>query len=276
MENSQQRLESVPSFASRRSGPSSRLTLAVMAVFGVFLLSGCEPGAQAPAEPEAVAEPSLTTDKAKASYSLGFQFADNVRRQLEDSIDNDAFLRGVEDSLEGAEMLVSNEDAEQALSGLMEARQAAANAQALESLEVGLAFLAENGQREGVITLDSGLQYEILEEGDGPMPVATDIVTTHYEGKLIDGTVFDSSYQRGEPASFPLNQVIAGWTEGLQLMPTGSKWRLFVPAELAYGERAAGQIPPNSTLIFDVELLGVGAELPDSGQPDSAETDAEG
>jgi len=108
------------------------------------------------------------------------------------------------------------------------------------------------------------------------MPVATDVVTTHYEGKLIDGTVFDSSYQRGEPASFPLNQVIAGWTEGLQLMPTGSKWRLFVPAGLAYGERAAGQIPPNSTLIFDVELLGVGAEGPDAEQPDPAEPEAEG
>ena len=275
MENSQQRLESAPSFVSRRSWPSRRI-LAAMAVSGVLLLSGCEPGAQAPAEPETVAEPPLTTDKAKASYSLGFQFADNVRRQLEDSIDNEAFLRGVEDSLEGAEMLVSNEDAEQALSGLMEARQAAADARALESLEVGLAFLAENGQREGVVTLDSGLQYEILEEGDGPIPVATDVVTTQYEGKLIDGTVFDSSYQRGEPASFPLNQVIAGWTEGLQLMPTGSKWRLFVPAGLAYGERAAGQIPPNSTLIFDVELLGVGAEAPDAEQPDSAEPEAEG
>lgn len=273
MENSPQRLGGVSSFISRHPAPSRRI-LAAIAVSGGLLLSGCEPGTQGPAEQEPAAEPPVTsdftTDKAKASYSLGYQFAENVRRQLEDSIDNEAFLRGVEDSLEGVEMAVSNEDAESALSGLMEARQAAADAKALESLEVGIAFLAENGQREGVVTLDSGLQYEILEEGDGPQPASTDVVTTHYEGRLVDGTVFDSSYQRKEPASFPLNQVIAGWTEGLQLMPTGSKWRLFVPAGLAYGERAAGQIPPNSTLIFDVELISVGAEeAPESGAPEA-------
>ncbi len=273
MEISPQRLGGVPSFTSRHTAPSRRI-LAAIAVSGGLLLSGCEPGTQGPAEPETVAEPSvtsdLTTDKAKASYSLGYQFAENVRRQLEGSIDDESFLRGVEDSLEGVAMAVSNEEAERALSGLMEARQAAADAEALESLEVGIAFLAENGQREGVVTLDSGLQYEILEEGAGPQPGSTDIVTTHYEGRLIDGTVFDSSYQRGEPASFPLNQVIAGWTEGLQLMPAGSKWRLYVPAGLAYGERAAGQIPPNSTLIFDVELISVGAEeAPESGAPEA-------
>jgi FKBP-type peptidyl-prolyl cis-trans isomerase len=268
MEISLQRQYGTSTLAKQRPG-SSRHVLAALAVSAAVLLSACEPGAQAPAEPEAAAPTPLTSDKAKASYSLGFQFAENVRRQLQDSIDDEAFLRGVEDSLEGAEMLVSNEDAERALGGLMEARQAEADAKALESLEQGLAFLEQNGQREGVVTLDSGLQYEVLEEGDGAKPVATDVVTTHYEGRLIDGTVFDSSYKRGEPASFPLNQVIAGWTEGLQLMPTGSKWRLFVPAELAYGERAAGQIPPNSTLIFDVELIGIGAETPEAEQPDS-------
>lgn len=119
-------------------------------------------------------------------------------------------------------------------------------------------FLAENKAREGVVTLPSGLQYEILKEGDGPKPKATDRVRTHYHGTLIDGTVFDSSVQRGQPAAFGVNQVIRGWQEALQLMPVGSKWRLYVPSDLAYGEQGAGgSIQPNSALIFDVELLGI-------------------
>lgn len=123
-------------------------------------------------------------------------------------------------------------------------------------IEEGQAFLAENKKREGVVELESGLQYEIMTEGTGPKPVATDTVTCHYHGTLIDGTVFDSSVQRGQPASFPLNMVISGWTEALQLMPTGSKWKLFLPPHLAYGDRQAGaHIKPNSTLIFEVELL---------------------
>ncbi len=123
-------------------------------------------------------------------------------------------------------------------------------------IEEGQAFLAENKKREGVVELESGLQYEIMTEGTGPKPVASDTVTCHYHGTLIDGTVFDSSVQRGQPASFPLNMVITGWTEALQLMPTGSKWKLFLPPHLAYGDRQAGaHIKPNSTLIFEVELL---------------------
>lgn len=123
-------------------------------------------------------------------------------------------------------------------------------------LEEGKAFLAENAKREEVTELESGLQYEVLKEGDGPKPSAADNVTCHYHGTLIDGTVFDSSVQRGQPASFPLNMVISGWTEALQLMPTGSKWRLYLPPHLAYGDRQAGaHIKPNSTLIFEVELL---------------------
>ena len=123
-------------------------------------------------------------------------------------------------------------------------------------IEEGKAFLAENAKRPEVTELESGLQYEIMKEGDGPKPTASDNVTCHYHGTLIDGTVFDSSVQRGQPASFPLNMVISGWTEALQLMPTGSKWKLFLPPHLAYGDRQAGaHIKPNSTLIFEVELL---------------------
>ena len=123
-------------------------------------------------------------------------------------------------------------------------------------IEEGQAFLAENKKREGVVELESGLQYEIMTEGNGPKPEATDTVTCHYHGTLIDGTVFDSSVERGQPASFPLNMVITGWTEALQLMPTGSKWKLFLPPHLAYGDRQAGaHIKANSTLIFEVELL---------------------
>lgn len=126
-----------------------------------------------------------------------------------------------------------------------------------QNLKIGLEFLEKNAQKEGVTTLPSGLQYEVLVQGpEGPKPLATDTVTCHYEGSLIDGTVFDSSVRRGQPASFPLNRVISGWTEALQLMTAGSKWRLYLPPHLAYGEQQAGaHITPNSTLIFDVELL---------------------
>lgn len=126
-----------------------------------------------------------------------------------------------------------------------------------QNLKIGLEFLEKNAQKEGVTTMPSGLQYEVLVQGpDGPKPLATDTVTCHYEGSLIDGTVFDSSVRRGQPASFPLNRVISGWTEALQLMTAGSKWRLYLPPHLAYGEQQAGaHITPNSTLIFDVELL---------------------
>lgn len=217
-------------------------------------LAGCDAGGGA--APEA-AEPPLADDQAKASYTLGFRFAENVQRQLGTDIVSDAFVRGVRDQLGGRETLVDDAEAERVLGAMMEARQAEAASTSLRNLEQGLEFLAENAKRDGVVSLESGLQYEVLEPGEGEQPESTDVVTTHYEGRLIDGTVFDSSYQRGEPASFPLNRVIAGWTEGLQLMSPGAKYRLYVPAELAYGDRAAGSIPPNSTLVFDVELISI-------------------
>jgi FKBP-type peptidyl-prolyl cis-trans isomerase FklB len=142
--------------------------------------------------------------------------------------------------------------------GLFDKLNQAKNEKMKENLETGLKFLEENKQRPEVVSLESGLQYEILVEGDGAKPHATDTVTCHYHGTLIDGRVFDSSVQRGQPASFPLNRVISGWTEALQLMPVGSKWRLYLPPHLAYGEQQAGAlITPNSTLIFEVELLGI-------------------
>lgn len=219
------------------------------------LLAGCDAGG--PDAPEAVEPAPLADDSAKAAYSMGYRFADNVRQQFPGELDGDAFVRGVSDRLSDRDAAVHQAEAERVITELLEAREAEAASQALATLEEGLSYLEENAQREDVVVLESGLQYEVLEEGEGPKPEATDTVTTHYEGRLIDGTVFDSSYQRGEPASFPLNRVIAGWTEGLQLMSPGAKYRLYVPASLGYGDRPAGAIPPNSTLIFDVELLEV-------------------
>jgi len=229
--------------------------VAVAGLALAVLTTGCQDqsavdGAAGPAAPD-----PLTDDMAKASYSLGYLFADNVAQQFGDDIEIEPFVSGVRDVLGGADARVEEAEAQRVLNALVERRQSAAVAAASSNLDAGLRFLAENAEREGVITLDSGLQYEVLEAGEGEKPGATDIVTTHYEGRLIDGTVFDSSYARGEPATFPLNRVIPGWTEGLQQMAPGAKYRLFVPSELAYGDRAAGSIPPNSALIFDVELL---------------------
>ncbi|MFM7121136.1 MAG: FKBP-type peptidyl-prolyl cis-trans isomerase [Gammaproteobacteria bacterium] len=233
---------------------------------GAALLSACAKPEAEPAEPAA---PALETDAAKAAYGLGFFFSENVRRQFGEDIEVEAFLRGARDQLSGVESAVAEAEIERVLNALAEARQAAAAAAASATLDEGLKYLADNAKREGVVALPSGLQYEVLTAAEGDKPKAEDTVTTHYEGRLIDGTVFDSSYQRDEPATFPLDRVIPGWTEGLQLMSPGAKYRLYVPAELAYGERGApGSIPPNSTLVFDVELISIaraGDVAPESG-----------
>lgn len=244
---------------------------AVAALLLGLTLAGCEAGSIGAASEEPAEPAALADDSAKAAYSMGYRFADNVRQQFPGELDGDAFVRGVSDRLADRETLVDQAEAERVITALLEAREAEAASEALRTLEEGLAYLEENAQREEVVALDSGLQYEVLVEGDGPKPAATDTVTTHYEGRLIDGTVFDSSYQRGEPASFPLNRVIAGWTEGLQLMSPGAKYRLYVPAALGYGDRAAGAIPPNSTLIFDVELLEVAGADAGEADPESEE-----
>jgi FKBP-type peptidyl-prolyl cis-trans isomerase FklB len=168
-----------------------------------------------------------------------------------------AIVAGLSDAFNGTPSRVSQEDLSASFKVIREVMQAQAKAQAEAAAAAGVAFLAENAKKAGVTVLESGLQYEVLTAGEGAKPSADDNVRTHYHGTLIDGTVFDSSYERGEPAEFPVSGVIAGWVEALQLMNTGSKWRLTVPSELAYGGQAAGSIPPHSVLVFDVELLAV-------------------
>jgi len=229
-----------------------RQTVGIAACAGAMMLSAALPVSVRAAEPT---PPAFDTDAKKASYSIGYSMAQNIRREFGKDIDVAAFQAGIQDQLTGTASRVSDEDANSAFQSLIAARQAAAEVVAQEMLVEGQAFLAENGKRDGVVTLPSGLQYEVIVAADGPKPTAEDRVTTHYRGTLIDGTQFDSSYDRGQPATFPLNGVISGWTEALQLMSPGAKWRLYIPPELAYGDRAQGPIPANSTLIFDVELL---------------------
>jgi FKBP-type peptidyl-prolyl cis-trans isomerase len=201
----------------------------------------------------------LKDDKAKESYSVGYQFGQNLKKMQTD-LDAEVLSAAIRDALSGKESRLSDEEMRAAVASLRErtvaARQASIKEQAQKNLAEGEKFLAENKTKEGVKTTASGLQYKIIEEGEGPSPKAGDTVTVHYRGTFVDGTEFDSSYQREEPATFPLTGVIPGWTEALQLMKKGSKWVLFIPSDLAYGERGAGnRIPPNSTLIFEVELL---------------------
>ena len=198
---------------------------------------------------------NLITELDSVSYSLGVNIGENIKTQFED-INLDNFEAGIKDVLEkDVEAKISDNQAQAIIQSYFSKKQ---QKQSESVIEEGINFLRENGKREGVTTLASGLQYEIINDGIGPKPTIEDNVTTHYHGTLIDGTVFDSSVDRGEPASFPVGGVIKGWTEALQLMAVGSKWKLYVPYDLAYGERGAGpQIGPYSTLIFEVELISI-------------------
>lgn len=188
------------------------------------------------------------------SYSLGILVAQNLKKQGMQDINAAELAAGVQDVLND----VPKMDVMQANAKMQEYMQQLSMAEHKDNMDAGAAFLKENGARPEVTTTASGLQYEVITEGDGPKPTASDEVTVHYHGTLIDGTVFDSSVDRGSPTSFPLGRVIAGWTEGLQLMPVGSKYRFVIPYDLAYGDRKAGQkIKPYSTLIFEVELLSI-------------------
>ena len=203
--------------------------------------------------------PSLKTDKEKVSYSIGLDIGTNFKRQSVE-LDSKALAAGIADGLSGAKPALTEDEVKKVLADFQQQMRARAAAMAQQAAEdnkkKGEAFLAENKKQKGVVTLPSGLQYKILKEGKGAKPKATDTVSVHYRGTLVDGTEFDSSVKRGQPAEFPVNQVIQGWTEGLQLMPVGSKWQLFIPSDLAYGAQGAGNmIGPNSTLIFEVELL---------------------
>lgn len=197
----------------------------------------------------------------KANYSIGYQIGSDFRKQGVD-ITPEVLVRGIEDALAGAESRMSEADMHKTLMALKQraasAEKATRQQAAQDNLARGEAFLAENGKQEGVTVLPGGLQYKVITAGSGASPQRTDQVTVHYRGTLIDGTEFDSSYRRNQPATFQLDRVIPGWTEGLQLMQEGSKWQLFIPAKLAYGESGSGtRIPPNATLIFEVELIKV-------------------
>ena len=195
---------------------------------------------------------ALDTPESRLSYSLGMMIGERVLPQYGE-LDYDLVMQGMKDQNSGAETALSMEEAQMALQAQ---QQEVAAAAAAEAEAKGKGFLAENKAKEGVKVTDSGLQYEVITEGTGPKPTADDTVSVHYVGTLMDGTEFDSSIARGEPASFPLKGVIPGWTEGLQLMNVGSKYRFVIPSNLAYGERGAGQaIGPGETLVFEVELL---------------------
>ena len=199
------------------------------------------------------------TQKEKISYSIGVNLGKNFQMQgLE--IDQAMLAQGVKDALSSGKTALSEKEMEAVMNAfqqeMMNKAQAKAKVEGDKNMKEGQAFLAANKSKEGVVTLPSGLQYKVIKMGTGAKPTATQTVKCHYRGTTIEGKVFDSSYDRNEPAEFPLNQVIKGWTEGLQLMPVGSKFQFFIPSDLAYGERGAGRdIGPNATLIFEVELL---------------------
>ena len=198
----------------------------------------------------------------KLSYALGIGIGSQLAGMGAKELNIDDFAQAIKDVISGSELKVDNAEAQTLVQNFFQEQEAKQQAAAAEAGKVakaaGEAFLVENGKKDGVVTLPSGLQYQVLKEGNGKKPSATDQVVCHYEGTLIDGTVFDSSYQRNQPATFGLNQVIAGWTEGVQLMQEGAKYRFFIPYNLAYGERGAGaQIPPFAALVFDVELIEV-------------------
>jgi FKBP-type peptidyl-prolyl cis-trans isomerase len=214
---------------------------------------------------------ALTSTKQKASYAIGMNWGTGLHRQGID-VDSAALVQGMKDALSGGKTLLTEEEARAALMQLQSEMQAKQQAKAAQEGDAnkkeGDTFLAANKSKEGVVTLPSGLQYKILTPGTGPKPAASDSVVCNYKGTLINGTEFDSSYKRGEPATFPVTGVIKGWTEALQLMPVGSKWQLVIPSDLAYGPRGTpgGPIGPNATLVFEVELM----SIKDKNAPDKA------
>lgn len=235
----------------------------MMCLVGALLgLAACQQTAdQSQEQNKGEAAGALDSESAKVSYGLGMDIGNKLKSQ-EFEIDPTLVAQGLKDAMSDGEPRMSSEEVQQTLQAfqqrMAQEQQQQQQQSAAENAEVGEAFLAENKAEEGVETTQSGLQYKVIEPGDGPQPDADDVVTVHYTGKLVNGTVFDSSHDRGKPATFPVDGVIPGWTEALQMMQEGAQWEVVLPADLAYGEQQAGpQIGPNSTLIFEVELLEV-------------------
>jgi len=228
--------------------------------------------AKATAKTTAPAKPSpFKSEMEKISYALGVGMASSFKVQKLD-IDIDVFIKALKDAMSGRELLMKDQEARSVVMAwrmqMMKRQRSAGKEAATKNKKEGAAFLAKNKQNKDVVALESGLQYKVIKTGDGPKPKATDRVKVNYRGTLIDGTEFDSSYKRNKPAVFAANRVIRGWTEALQLMPVGSKWQLFVPSDLAYGDQGAGpNIKPGSTLIFEVELLGIEPPKPKPVRP---------
>jgi FKBP-type peptidyl-prolyl cis-trans isomerase FklB len=205
-------------------------------------------------------KPEFADENNRINYSLGYQIGGDLKRQQVE-VNDDILLRGIKDAMTGAEPLLGQDEMRKTLVELkrkvvaLQAQERVAAQQ--KNLQAGEEFLIENARRDGVVSLPSGLQYRVLEPGSGKQPAAKDTVTVHYRGTLIDGTEFDSSYSRNKPATFRADRVIKGWQEALQLMQEGARWELFIPAKLAYGDKGAGKIQPNSTLIFEVQLIKV-------------------
>ncbi len=229
----------------------------------IFAVTGCQ---EEQAETPAATQVALETAEQQQAYAIGASVSRYIATTLEQQkelgleLDNALVLKGMEDGL-GGEVSMSEEEIQSTLKALDEKlaglAKTKAEADAAAAKAEGESFLAENAEREGVMVTDSGLQFEVLSEAEGDKPSAADTVTVHYKGTLTDGTTFDSSYDRGEPATFPLNRVIPGWTEGVQLMSKGAKYKFVIPSELGYGENGAGSIPPNSVLVFEVELIDI-------------------
>lgn len=228
-------------------------TFSSVVLVSTLVLTGCN-GAQT--SEETSNQVALDSDYKKLSYGLGLNIGTGISQQGVPELNMDALLAGIRESVSGQEPRITQEELSETITRVQQLEAEKQQQLANENLKNGDAFLKENAARDGVVTTASGLQYEVLTAGEGESPSAENIVNTHYHGTLIDGSVFDSSVERGEPIEFAVNQVIPGWTEALQLMKVGAKWRLYIPANLAYGEYTpSADIPSQSTLIFEVELL---------------------
>lgn len=249
-----------------------------LAALAVLFTAACSQQAdQTSTEPETV---ELDTTEKRLSYGIAFGLGERLKADGV-PLDVAAFTVGLRDAFEGAERRLTQEEIGKEMQAYQVSRQAeraaAAEKAATDNAAAGSAFRTQNATAEGVVTTESGLQYKVLREGDGPKPLATDTVEVNYRGTLIDGTEFDSSYSRGSSVSFGLNQVIPGWTEGLQLMPVGSKYQLVIPPELAYGAGGAGQvIGPNATLVFEVELLDIAPREDEEAAEGDSNAEGEG